>query len=53
MFTVNVWITVMASANWFSKFDDVKMVPDSLNMSEKVGEVERSSVKERALVRKQ
>ena len=53
MFTINIWITVMASANWFSKFDDVEVVPDSWDMSEKVEEVERSSVKERAVVREQ
>jgi len=53
MFAINVWITVMASANWFSKFDDVKVVPNSWDMLEKVGEVECSSMKDRAVVREQ
>jgi len=52
-FAINICITVMVSANWFSKFDDVEVVPDSWDMSEKVGEVECSSVKERAMVREQ
>ena len=38
-FAINVWITVMASANWVSKFNDVEEVPDSWDMLEKVGEV--------------
>jgi len=29
MFAINVWITVMVSANWFSKFDNAEVVPDS------------------------
>jgi len=29
MLTINVWITVMVSANWFSKFNNVEVVPDS------------------------
>jgi len=29
MFAINIWITVMASANWFSKFNDAEVVPDS------------------------
>jgi len=43
----------MVSANWFSKFDDAEVVSDSWDMSEKMGEVERSSVKERAVVGEQ
>jgi len=43
----------MASANWFSKFDDAEVVPDSWDMLEKMGEVERGSVKERAMVGEQ
>ena len=33
MFAINVWITVIVSANWFSKFDDMEVVPDSWDMS--------------------
>jgi len=44
-FAINVWITIMASANWISKFNNVEEVPDSWDMLEKVGEVEHSWVK--------
>jgi len=43
----------MVSANWVSKLDDMEEVPDSWDMSEKVGEVEHSFVNERAVVGEQ
>jgi len=52
-FAINVWITIMASANWVSKFDDVEEVPDSWDMLEKVREVERSWVKDKAMMKEQ
>jgi len=42
IFAINVWITIMASANWVSKFNDVEEVPDSWDMLEKIMEVECS-----------
>jgi len=41
----------MASANWVSKFDNVEEVPDSWDMLEKVGEVEHSGVKDKAMIK--
>jgi len=52
-FAINVWITVMASANWVSKFNDVEEVPDSWDMLEKVGEVECSWMKDKAMIKEQ
>ena len=52
-FAINVWITVIASANWVSKFDYVEEVPDSWDMLEKVGEVEHSWVKDKAKMKEQ
>jgi len=52
-FAINVWITVMASANWVSKFNDVEEVPDSWDMLEKVGEVECSWMKDKAMMKEQ
>ena len=52
-FAINIWITVMASANWVSKFNDVGEVPDSWDMLEKVGKVERSWVKDKAMMKEQ
>ena len=52
-FAIDVWITVMASANWVSKFNNVEEVPDSWDMLEKVGEVERSWVKDKAVMKEQ
>jgi len=52
-FAINVWITIMASANWVSKSNDVEEVPDSWDMLEKVGEVERSWVKDKAMIKEQ
>jgi len=28
-FLINIWITIMASANWFSKFNNVEVVSNS------------------------
>jgi len=53
IFAINVWITVMASANWVSKFDDVKEVPDSWDMLEKIGEVKLSWMKDKAMMKEQ
>ena len=52
-FAINVWITVMTSANWVSKFNDVEEVPDSWDMLKKVGEVEHSWVKDKAMMKEQ
>jgi len=52
-FAINVWITVMASANWISKFDDMEEVPDSWDILEKVVEVECSWVKDKAMMKEQ
>jgi len=52
-FAINVWITVMASANWVSNFDDVEEVLDSWDMLEKIGEVKRSWVKDKAMMKEQ
>jgi len=43
----------MASANWVSKFNDVEEVPDSWDMLKKVGEVERSWMKNKAMMKEQ
>ena len=48
-----IWITVMASANWVSKFNNVEEVPDSWDMLEKVGEVECSWVKDKTMMKEQ
>ena len=53
MFAINIWITIMASANWFSEFDNMEEVLDSWDMLEKIGEVDHSCVNERAMVREQ
>ena len=52
-FAINVWITIKASANWVFKFDNVEEVPDSWDMLEKVGEVEHSCVKDKAVMKEQ
>jgi len=52
-FAINLWITVMASSNWVSKFDDVEEVPDSWHILKKVGEVECSWVKDKAVMKEQ
>ena len=43
----------MASANCVSKFDDMEEVPDSWDILEKIGEVERSWVKDQAVMKEQ
>jgi len=52
-FAINIWITILASANWVSKFNDVEEVPDSWDMLKKVGEVEHSWVKDKAVMKEQ
>jgi len=52
-FAINIWITVMASANWVSKFNDVEEVSDSWDMLEKVGEVGCGWVKDKAMMKEQ
>ena len=53
IFAINVWITIMASTNWVSKFNNVEEVPDSWDMLEKIGEVEHSWVKDKAVMKEQ
>jgi len=43
----------MASANWISKFDNVEEIPDSWDMLEKIEEVKRSWVKDKAMMKEQ
>ena len=51
MFIINTWITVMVSANWVSRFDDMELIPDSWDISEKMGVVEHSCVKDKAVMK--
>jgi len=53
MFVINTWITVMASANWVSRLDDVEEVPDSQDVLKKMGEVECSWVKDEVVMKEQ
>ena len=52
-FAINILITVMASVNWVSKFNNVEEVSDSCDMLEKVREVERSWVEDKAMMKEQ